>query len=50
MNTYELPTNYLFGKNAITKCGGGPLSVIWVLDVRDNNIKAEACNLHRGMI
>ena len=29
---------------------GGPLSVVRVLDVRDINIKAEACNLHCGMI
>ena len=27
---------------------GGPLSVIRVLDVRDINIKAAACNLHCG--
>ena len=26
---------------------GGPLSVVRVLDVRDINIKAEACNLHQ---
>ena len=29
---------------------GGPLSVIRVLDVRDINIKAEACNSHCGGI
>ena len=46
---YELRTKLLVWGNVITKCGG-PLSVIRVLDVRDINIKAGACNLHSGMI
>ena len=48
--SYELRTKLFVWGNAITKCGGGPLSVIRVLDVRDINIKAEACNLHCGMM
>ncbi len=41
--------NYLFGEMPSPNVGG-PLSVIRVLDVRDINIKAGACNLHSGMI
>ena len=41
--------NYLFGEYAISKYGG-PLSVFRLLYVPDINIKAEACNLHCGMI
>ena len=47
----------IWSTDEITSCGkmpspnvGGPLSVIRILDVRDINIKAEACNLHCGMI
>ena len=41
--------NCLFGEYAISKYGG-PLSVFRVLHVLDITIKAEACNLHCGMI
>ena len=41
--------NYLFGGMPSPNVGG-PLSVIRVLNVRDINIKAEACNLHCGMM
>ena len=44
---YELRTKLLFWGKCVTKCGGSPIGCK-VLDVRDINIKAAACNLHCG--
>ena len=44
---YELRTKLLFWGKCVTKCGGSPIGYK-VLDVRDINIKAAACNLHCG--